>query len=55
MRDRVFVLVWLYMMASVITEVAASYTISGFLTKSGVVGLLAASQAVAVILFYMDL
>ncbi len=38
-----------------LTEVAASYAITDFFTKSAVVGILAASQAVAIVLFYMDL
>lgn len=43
------------MVLAVIVEVFASYSISDFFVKSAVVGVLAASQAVAVIIFYMDL
>ena len=43
------------MVLAVLTEVEASYVITDFFTKSAVVGVLAASQAVAIVLFYMDL
>ena len=55
MRQTVFLGVWAYMVLAVLTEVAAAYVISDFFAKSAVVGVLAASQAVAVVLFYMDL
>jgi hypothetical protein len=55
LRNVAFLGVWAYMVVAVLTEVAASYSIADFFTKSAVVGLLAASQAVAVVLFYMDL
>jgi len=50
-----FLAVWAYMVFAVLTEVAASYYVTEFFTKSAVVGVLAASQAVAIVLFYMDL
>ena len=55
MRNKAFLGVWAYMVLAVLTEVAASYNIADFFTKSAVVGILAASQAVAVVLFYMDM
>ncbi len=55
MRQATFLGVWAYMVLAIIAEVSLSYQISDFFTKSGVVGLLAASQAVAIVLFYMDL
>ena len=55
MRNATFLGVWAYMVVAVLTEVAASSYVTDFFTKSAVVGVLAASQAVAVVLFYMDL
>lgn len=43
------------MVLAVVVEVFASYSISDFFVKSAAVGILAASQAVAIIVFYMDL
>jgi cytochrome c oxidase subunit IV len=55
MRNTTFIGVWAYMVLAVLTEVAASSYVTDFFTKSAVVGVLAASQAVAIVLFYMDL
>lgn len=54
-RNKAFLGVWAYMVLAVLTEVTASYYITDFFAKSAVVGVLAASQAVAVVIFYMDL
>jgi hypothetical protein len=55
MRQTAFLGVWAYMVIAIVTEVAASQYITEFFIKSAVVGLLAASQAVAIVIFYMDL
>ncbi|MDV3277428.1 MAG: cytochrome C oxidase subunit IV family protein [Nitrososphaerales archaeon] len=55
MRNTVLFGVWLYMMLSVITEVVAFYMLNAVYALTAVVSVLAASQAVAVVLFYMDL
>jgi hypothetical protein len=47
--------VWLYMLLSVITEVAAFYMLNSAAVITTVITTLAASQAVAVVLFYMNL
>lgn len=55
MRQTGFLGVWAYMVLAILAEVAASYEVANFFAKSAVVGLLAASQAVAIVIFYMDL
>lgn len=58
MRTVVAVGVWAYMVVAVLTEVAAFYTPaigSVYTTLVAVVGILATSQAVAIVLFYMQL
>lgn len=55
MRNSVLVSVWLYMMLSVIAEVSAFYLLDAVYVLTAVASTLAASQAVAIILFYMDL
>ncbi|MDG6900904.1 MAG: cytochrome C oxidase subunit IV family protein [Nitrososphaerota archaeon] len=55
MRQTASLAVWAYMVLAVLAEVEASYAITDFFTKSAVVGVLAASQAVAIVIFYMDL
>lgn len=55
MRTSVLVSVWLYMMIAVISEVEAFYLISIESVVVVVVSILATSQAVAVVLFFMHL
>ena len=55
MRTIVGVGVWVYMMVAVLTEVEAFYMISAYDTLVTVVSILATSQAVAIVLFYMQL
>lgn len=56
MRNLVLVGVWMYMMLAVLAEVQAFYSLSGMTAATvSVISVLAGSQAVAVVLFYMDL
>lgn len=55
MRSLVLFGVWVYMMVAVAAEVTAFYLLDGVLVVTSVVSVLAASQAVAVVIFYMDL
>ncbi len=55
MRTSVALGVWAYMVVAVITEVLAFYKVPTYSTMATVVTILATSQAVAVILFYMQL
>jgi hypothetical protein len=55
MRTIVTLGVWAYMMVAVITEVESFYMIHVYSTMATVVTILATSQAVAVVLFYMQL
>jgi hypothetical protein len=55
MRNFVLLGVWFYMVLSVITEVAAFYLLNSVYVSTTVITVLAASQAIAVVLFYMDL
>jgi len=55
MRNSVVVVVWAYMIAAVLTEVESFYTIANVTVLDSVVSLLAASQAVAIVLFFMHL
>jgi hypothetical protein len=55
MKSWVAVGVWAYMMLAVLAEVEAFYTIHLYSTVATVVTVLATSQAVAVVLFYMQL
>jgi anaerobic C4-dicarboxylate transporter len=55
MRTIVALGVWVYMMIAVITEVESFYMIPAYSTMATVVTILATSQAVAVVLFYMQL
>ncbi len=55
MRSIVALGVWAYMVVAVIAEVEAFYMISVYSTAATVVTLLATSQAVAIVLFYMQL
>jgi hypothetical protein len=55
LRSVVLAGVWFYMMISVVTEVAAFYLLNSVYVTTAVITTLAASQAIAVVLFYMDL
>lgn len=55
MRTSVALGVWAYMVVAVLTEVLSFYMIAGYSTMATVVSILATSQAVAVVLFYMQL
>ncbi len=55
MKNSVVLGVWGYMIAVVLAEVSAFYMIGAFTTVLAVVMILATSQAVAVVLFYMQL
>jgi Prokaryotic Cytochrome C oxidase subunit IV len=47
--------VWAYMMVAVLTEAGSFYLIHSYDTVATVVTILATSQAVAIVLFYMQL
>ena len=55
MKNILLLGVWAFMVLAAITEVMAFYTVSSFYTLLAAVSTLAASQAVAVVLFYMGL
>jgi len=55
MKNLVAVAVWAYMMVAVLAEAEAFYLISAYSTVATVVTILATSQAVAVVVFYMQL
>jgi hypothetical protein len=55
MRTVVAFGVWAYMMVAVLTEVFSFYNIASYSSMATVVSILATSQAVAVVLFYMQL
>ena len=55
MRTIVALGVWAYMVVAVLAEVEAKYMINAYSTMATVVTILATSQAVAVVLFYMQL
>ncbi len=55
MRSFVALGVWLYMVVAVLAEVETFYLVSVYSTLATVVTILATSQAVAVVLFYMQL
>ena len=55
MKNLVALAVWAYMMVAVLAEAEAFYMISAYSTVATVVTILATSQAVAVVLFYMQL
>jgi hypothetical protein len=55
MRNIVGIGVWAYMMLAVLAEVEAFYAVHVYATAATVITVLAASQAVAVVLFYMQL
>ena len=55
MRTTVALGVWAYMVIAVVTEVAAFYEVHAYASLVAAVGVLATSQAVAIVLFYMQL
>jgi len=55
LRTSVLVGVWAYMMVAVLSEVAVFYSVSNLSVVTTVVSILAASQATAVVLFFMHL
>ena len=55
MRTIVAIGVWAYMVVAVLAEVVAFYQVPVYSTMATVVTILATSQAVAVVLFYMQL
>jgi heme/copper-type cytochrome/quinol oxidase subunit 4 len=55
MRTSVAFGVWAFMVLSVLTEVGTYYRFTGTPTLTAVVGLLASSQAAAIMLFFMNL
>jgi anaerobic C4-dicarboxylate transporter len=55
LRTTVALGVWAYTVVSVLAEVEAFYLINVYTTVIAVVSLLATSQAVAIVLFYMQL
>ncbi len=55
MKNSVLLGVWGYMVLAVLAEVAGFYTLSSEAVLAAVVSTLAASQAVAIVLFYMHL
>ena len=55
MKNLVALAVWAYMMVAVLAEAEAFYMISAYSTVATVVTILATSQAVAVVVFYMQL
>ncbi|HME18578.1 MAG TPA: cytochrome C oxidase subunit IV family protein [Nitrososphaerales archaeon] len=55
MRDSVVLGVWAYMVAAVLAEAESFYSLSGAPVLTAVISILASSQAVAIVLFYMHL
>jgi hypothetical protein len=55
MRSWVALSVWAYMVVAVLAEVEAFYSVHVYSTAATVITILATSQAVAVVLFYMQL
>ena len=55
MRDSVVAAVWAYMVAAVLAEVEAFYNLANPAALAAVVTILATSQAVAIVLFFMHL
>jgi len=55
MKTTIALGVWVYMVVAVLAEVEAFYTIPAYSTAAAVITILATSQAVAVVLFYMQL
>ncbi len=55
MKDFVLLGVWGYMVLAVLAEAGAFYSLHSAALMTGVVSILASSQAVAIVLFYMHL
>jgi len=55
MKTTIALGVWVYMVVAVLAEVEAFYTTAAYSTAAAVITILATSQAVAVVLFYMQL
>jgi caa(3)-type oxidase subunit IV len=55
MRNSVVVAVWAYMVAAVLAEVESFYVLVSPTALAAVVSILATSQAVAIVLFFMHL
>ncbi len=55
MRSIVALAVWVYMVVAVLAEVEAFYAIRAYSTLAPIVTILATSQAVAIVLFFMQL
>jgi hypothetical protein len=55
MKNLVALSVWAYMVVAVLAEVETFYMIHVYSTVATVVSILATSQAVAIVLFYMQL
>ena len=55
MRNSVAAMVWAYMIAAVLAEVEAFYRVASAPALAGIVSILATSQAVAIVLFFMHL
>jgi cytochrome c oxidase subunit IV len=55
MKNLVALSVWAYMVVAVLAEVETFYMIHAYSTVATVVSILATSQAVAIVLFYMQL
>ena len=55
MKTSIALGVWAYMVVAIFAEVEAFYMIAAYSTSAAVITILATSQAVAVVLFYMQL
>jgi caa(3)-type oxidase subunit IV len=55
MKTSVLILVWVYMVIAVLAEVSASYLLGAGLIQTAVIAILAVSQAITVVLFFMHL
>ena len=55
MRTSVALGVWAYMVVAVLAEVETFYMVTAYSTAAAVITILATSQAVAIVLFYMQL
>ncbi|MDA4126273.1 MAG: cytochrome C oxidase subunit IV family protein [Thaumarchaeota archaeon] len=55
MKTSIALGVWAYMVVAVLAEVEVFYMITAYSTAAAVITVLATSQAVAVVLFYMQL
>jgi anaerobic C4-dicarboxylate transporter len=55
MRTAVALGVWAYMVVAVLSEVETFYLVPAYATAASIITILATSQAVAIVLFYMQL